>query len=830
MDNQDNSLGTRYVGLNTRGVGAGVGRARSVYNDLVRSFTTSPNRFTADETLKIYPQRKMAEFAGSPSLTEAERGAWRVSEAYIRDKVPQLTDYCIGFQLLKKTDDDSRVCGIFAYKVGDELLYIPVFSINGEVQGHELMYIVSRDQFVPSDEKWVNYLLSRKPLEPGKVELRERSEIPAAAGYSPSRMTSGLKLSSYNEIPQLDPVITLDALRTIFKEAAVGEDALETIQWKSVVAQSNLNDLFSSSRKATKLAEVWSKTFPVYGRLLNYVLDGKGIDGHLQLWEKKASLAKQLGVRPVSKPTLNEYIRSQIPKQAAAVPKEEKVAVYPIDCIPKHQFRFMPTSLIDRIHRDGYYVADNRDQTKLASVVDGQDHGISNPVGPGLYNVFLSDGTFKPFFIFYGDEFSGWGGYCCEPSYHDSSAGERYVLLCPKTKRVRWEDRKDIWVSEKSPEKGWFDKIPASNAELHSGMDYWDRHKDILSLLITPNGTVRSGKFEEVDENTYYDYDNQVSFSLLSSGTNNFRELRNGRGGLVQVIAPKGTILRRYDNKGDKNMIPLGSSELWLLRLMEGTSAVSLRKRVGTYHDEYFVDESPAESKEGALEHLMREHHLSQGTAEMLLKEADVAAPYPIRRLREKIAFSGEVPRDKLSVNFPQKEKGQHDITGLEVDQDLFTEEPVEALQTDHVPTEDEMWPGLMIADTDKMNTAPPAPNQRDLQLATQAAQSGQKDFVSSQMLMSLLREIDDDGIINKYITIFEKACDTLGRLYMQILWRTDAFEDRFGKTQLKEFREMLVSLFQQMGDFICYLRQRDIRPSPVLSLDAMNIDDGEVQ
>jgi hypothetical protein len=87
-------------------------------------------------------------------------------------------------------------------------------------------------------------------------------------------------------------------------------------------------------------------------------------------------------------------------------------------------------------------------------------------------------------------------------------------------------------------------------------------------------------------------------------------------------------------------------------------------------------------------------------------------------------------------------------------------------------------------------------------------------------MLMSLLREVDDDGIITKYITVFEKACDALGRLYMQVLWRVDAFEERFGEIQLKEFKEMLLELFQRLGDFICYLRQRDVRPESRLALE----------
>jgi hypothetical protein len=260
--------------------------------------------------------------------------------------------------------------------------------------------------------------------------------------------------------------------------------------------------------------------------------------------------------------------------------------------------------------------------------------------------------------------------------------------------------------------------------------------------------------------------------------------------------------------------------------LVAGTTSLRVQRYPGAFN-QYVIDNTSTKNKTAALEYLMVEHYLSQKTAEMILQEADSRYPNVVTRLREKVAFTGEVPRDKISVTFPTREKSTHDITGMEVSEELNTAEPVEQLRATHEPTDDDLWPGLLSAETDKLNSAP-SPNSQDVQLASQAAQAGQKDFVSAQMLMSLLREIDDDGIINKYIVTFEKACDTLGRLYMQVLWRTDAFEDRFGRSQLKEFREMLVSLFQQMGDFICYLRQRDIRPSPVLTLDSADADMSE--
>jgi hypothetical protein len=192
---------------------------------------------------------------------------------------------------------------------------------------------------------------------------------------------------------------------------------------------------------------------------------------------------------------------------------------------------------------------------------------------------------------------------------------------------------------------------------------------------------------------------------------------------------------------------------------------------------------------------------------------------------------AAEVSQERMGVSFPGRETGHDDISGMTVSQNMETDDTVEALRATKEPDEKDYFPGMLGSETDEMGgksgkDSEPTPNQQDVAAASQAAQAGQKDFVSSQMLMSLLREVDDNQIVQKYITVFEKACDALGRLYIQVLWRVDTFEERFGKAELKEFRSTLVSIFQQLGDFVCYLRQRDVSPSPVLSLGESDLDE----
>jgi hypothetical protein len=782
---------------------------------------------------------KIGEVAAGPNSTELERALAQMAESHISSKAPLLSRYLLGFQMLKKSEDETRACGIFAYKVGTELVYIPVFCLNGELYGQELMYLVSKDQFVPSDEKWVNYLLSRKPLEPGKIELRSRSEIPQHTSYHPNLMRSGLKLSAYStpekEIPVLDKVYTLDALRRIFKEASMRpqpeNDLSELLYddgWKIASDEMLLDRLFKQSSRATKLASAWCDTYPAYSRLLTSLLGISGVLPYQTEWQKRAELCNRLDVIAKAPPTLSEYLDSQKPKEAAA-PEFTKVAVYKIDEIAEHQFMYMPEETISQIYKCGYYVADLRTE-KLAAVVESNgESDIANPSEPGLYDVFMADGTFKEAYVLRQSELDG----TCENWFIYFADGSALYGL---------DKVQNVWASSKYSKPNWFNKLKKAGHISHGDHDEpsFPSHSELqgsrMDLIVVPSGDALQGDFDAEGDNFIGQAcgdkvlliatgDADHGFRLASSGLPSESKWGGAR---HTVTIPKSSYRLRVIKKyRDAN---LGTRAYWFELIRRGTVPVKIQK-LNQESERYLVDEETHQDKSAALESLMIGHCLDQATAEMLLKEASNVYPRPLNRLRTKTAaFSGQLPQDDFSVVFPEKPRSSHSITRLPVEQEIETEEPVEAFR----PGDDsdrqykETYPGVLPPDEESFShevSGPPEPNQGDIQSASQAAANGQKDFVSSRMLMSLLRELDDDSLIYKYITIFEKACDTLGRLYMQLLWRTDAFEERFGRTQLKEFREMIVNLFRDMGDFICYLRERDVRPAPVLSLGATDIE-----
>jgi hypothetical protein len=103
---------------------------------------------------------KTAELGGDGKDASFEQAFSNLAHAYLRDKAPTLLDHEIGFQLLDRNQENTKAVGVFAFKVGSSWVYAPVFFLNGDLKGHELLYIKNQDMFVPLKENWVNYIIN----------------------------------------------------------------------------------------------------------------------------------------------------------------------------------------------------------------------------------------------------------------------------------------------------------------------------------------------------------------------------------------------------------------------------------------------------------------------------------------------------------------------------------------------------------------------------------------------------------------------------------------------------------------------------------------------
>jgi hypothetical protein len=98
-----------------------------------------------------------------------ERAFMDQAYGFLANKAGKLMQdpYRLGFEVVYKNDSNTRMVGIFAFRVNDQILYVPVFFLNGDIKGTDLLYRQETKSFVPLNEEWVTWLTEKNNYEPG---------------------------------------------------------------------------------------------------------------------------------------------------------------------------------------------------------------------------------------------------------------------------------------------------------------------------------------------------------------------------------------------------------------------------------------------------------------------------------------------------------------------------------------------------------------------------------------------------------------------------------------------------------------------------------------
>lgn len=92
-----------------------------------------------------------------------------IASGFVANKVGDLMKdpHRIGFEIVKKNEDNTKMLGIFAFKVDKELIFAPVFFLHGEVKG-PLLYRCDTKQFLPATKDWASYLIESIETKEGR--------------------------------------------------------------------------------------------------------------------------------------------------------------------------------------------------------------------------------------------------------------------------------------------------------------------------------------------------------------------------------------------------------------------------------------------------------------------------------------------------------------------------------------------------------------------------------------------------------------------------------------------------------------------------------------
>lgn len=123
------------------------------------------------EDLKLIKQ-------SNASSAELEKAFIDMSYNAVAAKAGRLMEdnYRIGAEIVYSNDDSSKMAGMYAFKIGKNLISVPAIFTNGTIKGVELMYEHKVKLMRPLDPAWVEHIINKTELKEGASIAMEKAD------------------------------------------------------------------------------------------------------------------------------------------------------------------------------------------------------------------------------------------------------------------------------------------------------------------------------------------------------------------------------------------------------------------------------------------------------------------------------------------------------------------------------------------------------------------------------------------------------------------------------------------------------------------------------
>jgi hypothetical protein len=774
--------------------------------------------------LKSYDrtQTKYADLGGKGDDTSFEQSFSNLAHAYLRDSAPKLLDHEIGFQLLDRNRENTKAVGVFAFKVGSNWLYAPVFFLNGDLKGHELLYIKNQDMFVPLKENWINYLINRKPnilgsgVQRNLSGLGQRQPDFTQLSRSPAKFGSAqptLKEMMTAAMPALAKSATLNTAQA-FKE--MGE-ALDLKTFLKQAGREVIGTLINTCKHAPQLAAA--------------------LDEFHGLDIVKQAIA-EAAAREVAASTKIASVLSEAPKEPASV-KGLTVITYDVTIQTKAPVGYSEEDQ-EKLLRDGVLIQDERDRDNVSVPYHIQvEKKLFNPTESGLYEILVKPGNIER----------------CYVAVHPQGAAKRenFITVVRVDGARNWLNTRADQVFALARVEGeefdkWFDSLPEANSV---------PSKDARYIALSKNGDTTAPfrvikEYGDSNGSTVYDvhledhskyppkgsigaccYTDPLNYDKWRDGVRIHLNGKKGasiRASMGDIYVPEGFKLLKVtkgeddaESAEDQGACGCGESDPPALQpgnlvdaqlaLMQKTAAMTVyhsgtRVELWTRFPQQKLGAAAHVEKElsekQALVSLVSKHGLREQAAREILKQAAAKRKFECR-----VKYADPYGGPMMINGAPSAPSDPGPVMGGE--SIMGTSVPTQLGIDVGVPV-----PGMSASQTDRGVYNPNTLlDQRDVRSVIDAAQSGQREVFDTAMVGAMLRAVRDDSLVDRYMGELTKGLDKLGRILFMFYWHGDRFAERYGKADMPELEDSLRNAFEMLGDVILFLKQKTIEPYP---------------
>lgn len=770
---------------------------------------------------------------------EAELAFMKLATRSIEDKAAALLQapYYLGFELVFSTKSHDKMIGIFAFRIGKQLLYAPVFYINGGVKGTDLLYLQNDKKFVLLDPDWCDYLIS-------KYQLAQGSAIDDAEA-SKATQSMDLRWIAY------PPYMSKGASE---KCVPLGE----TFSFHNEKAESLEQD--------EQLAFETFKTASEDKKPLKRFIEKEGY----KAFEKIACAVHddfEFANNVVSLLDQDEWCPEEFLKQAsvktASIKKSDVNSVEQKNCIAVIRGKFNPhTKCAAEQIEKGITIDDRRDQGNLDVVYAANEENFKSldSSKAGVYEILGADGTIKKFVSFCGKSDAG-----AEPA----------ILLDPSDNSVlHYYDISDINSKDAdesigAPHTEGYDQALYRKIMARELDEDWKQYvvKDptvsndkAYAIYLIPNGYNKyisdecflvKGK-KEKDGIKYYDV---VPFN----GYRSITTIRNDSAQTNMTIkvnpdAPKSDIEARVFRESDVFFIPVALQDI-----KDPNTTLDQEDEVGTLStspiiklvkisdfvpgdiEDYDlglaynqkIDKSKVDSLDGdryllkitgdteyddynkvaSTVKLMHDLNISKESAEDILKRAAVKGSFSFyhKKIAAKLTLRPEpdfYESTDSDLGVPIFNDGERIVTTEEVTDTVpnprYGDHAKFIVDGNNVANDDMISNDVINEPSEETNSMllTATPNM----LAQIAEKSGNKNIFEHGIIGTYAKSIDASAYISEFIPDLKEGLDKLGRLYFLILWKPQSFLKYYGSDDLMELESKLLSSFKQMGELVLEL------------------------
>lgn len=768
-----------------------------------------------------------------------------LAHANLRDKAPGLMEYLVGFQLLDKNDEDTHAVGVFGFKVGGQWFYAPMFFMNGALKGTDILYVRDQDLFVPLQDNWVNYLLSRRPRGLGATEehtepelnlqspdFRVFSESPQNTKWSSVRR--GITVEKIASWARPFLYVYKEIIENGFaKYASVKLDLAEAIKKQPALAGSLAKTMAGNIKFAEAIMQFYDA-----GDLLPHPARVKAAAARARSAGRGRTLTTSGGVlsRLTKKAEDTEDVTEEFGDQMdTAMDVEVYSTDAPAAALAAGESGVFTDDEAERIMRGDVVVKDHREDTSKVYPAE-LNLSLSNPTETGTYDVLMKDGTFEK----------------CLVSYEPVTIGEgRSAGVCTLVTtdgKVCNIDNRDVFV--RSQEQG-------GNGALRSD-NFYDRASSLSSMkagyayvaisktgrttvpfkylqsssangatsyyvkpLIVVSSTTNRNFYETDAEHTIElshatSRPESVDWSMcaVTAGGNSDKPVTQEEIEGSKVLLETDKIVSRFSMTGDTTVAPDGCKVYEIgkaygedaLPVPEPGSLVDVERilvkkaeQVGIFAEgpDYVIRSDSGQQrmrKRAALAHLIKGWGMCEDDARFIVKEAKdrTLTQYYVKRAQGLIDSAPSAPA----------------MPGYESTYDSTVNVPVVEPQSD-LETVQGMQPSPGNEDVyDPMA-------DQEVQQAIAAAQAGQKDVFDTSVISGLVNAVNINAIINDFLPDMIKGLDRIGRVLFMFYWHNDQFRERYGKQDLVDLEDSLRNVFSSVGDLVLFLKQKTIEDNP---------------